>query len=156
MACSAQPRCCGKANSSPRNFLAWRSTSPLSGQNNPTPDFHYSGNRGLSILSPYFYFGQPIFFSSASGSSLASRAAGGNGIPFGTSQISTRRFLASPASTAAPLRSLGAVVEMLQEVGRASVSCVAPTQTPLIRETSSDVQVPPPPLNIAATLSTRS
>src|SRR5579864_3615724 len=109
----------------------------------------------MSILSPR-YFGQPIFFRSASGSSLASRATGGSDMPFGTSQISTRRFLASLASNSAPLRSLGGVVDMEQEAGSDSVSCVAPTQTPWMRERSSDVQVPLPPLRTAAVCSTRS
>src|SRR5437868_10132937 len=57
------------------------------------------------------YFGQPILFRSASGRSLASRAAAGKLRPLGTSQISTRRFLASLASwIVEPLRSFGAVV----------------------------------------------
>ena len=38
-------------------------------------------------------------------------------MPLGTSQISTRRFLASLTSTSAPLRSLGAAVDTAQEVG---------------------------------------
>jgi hypothetical protein len=82
----------------------------------------------------FAYFGQPILVKSASGNSLASRAAAGNVMPLGTSQISTRRFLASLASIVAPLRSLGAVVDTLHEAGNDSVSCVAPTVAPLMRE----------------------
>src|SRR5579871_3547235 len=108
----------------------------------------------LRIL-PLDYFGQPIRVSSASGRSLASRAASGSGMPFGTSQISTRRFLASPASTAAPLRSLGAVVDTVHDVASDSVCCVEPTQTPLMRERSSELQVPEPPLRTPAVWRTR-
>src|SRR5258708_5686834 len=104
----------------------------------------------------FAYFGQPTFFRSASGRSAAFLAAGGRASPLGTSQISTRRFLASLASTSLPLRSLGASVDTVQEVGRNSVSCTVPTHTPLMREWSSAVQVPLPPLRTPAVLSTRS
>ncbi len=97
------------------------------------------------------YFGQPILFISASGRSRASRAAAGNGMPLGTSQISTRRFLASLVSEmAAPRRSVGAVAEIVHDVGNDSVSWVAPTQLPLMREASNAEQVPVPPLSTAA------
>src|SRR5580704_2226326 len=77
-------------------------------------------------------------------------------MPLGTSQISTRRFLeASVLSMAAPLRSLGAVVDTAQEVGKDGVSCVAPIHLPLMRDGSSELQVPPPPLSTAAVWSTR-
>src|SRR5580692_11340933 len=103
------------------------------------------------------YLGQPIFLRSAAGSSVALCAAAGRAKPLGTSQISTRRFLeASVSSIAAPLRSLGAVVDTAQEVGTDGVSCVAPTELPLIRDGSSELQVPPPPLSTPAVLSTRS
>src|SRR2546421_6828668 len=52
----------------------------------------------------FSYFGQPTFFRSASDRSAAFLAAGGRANPLGTSQISTRRFLASFASTSLPLR----------------------------------------------------
>src|SRR5271170_4531375 len=97
------------------------------------------------------YFGQPIFLRSAAGSSVALCAAAGRAKPLGTSQISTRRFLeVSVSSIAAPLRSLGAVVDTAQDVGTEGASCVVPIQLPLMRETSRVLQVPLPPLNTAA------
>src|SRR5258708_34994787 len=103
----------------------------------------------------FAYFGQPTFFRSASGRSAAFLAAGGRASPLGTSQISTLRFLASFASTSLPLRSFGASVDTVQEVGMNSVSCTVPTHSPLMREWSSAVQVPLPPLTTPAVLSTR-
>ena len=109
-----------------------------------------SANAAHKVCAP-LYLGQPILFISASGRSRASRAAAGNDMPLGTNQISTRRFLAALASSmAAPRRSFGAVVEIVHDVGKDSDSCVAPTQLPLMREASSDVQVPVPPLRTAA------
>ena len=79
---------------SPRVFPKPRSTSPPSGPNKKRR-VRSSTRRSKQLLTELLaYFGQPIFFRSASGSSLASRAAAGRAMPLGTSQISTRRFLA--------------------------------------------------------------
>src|SRR5262245_8563484 len=109
----------------------------------------------LDLAQDLDYFGHPFCCTSSRGTSCTLPAPPGMSAPFGTSQISTRRFFAfsSVLDTASVFFSF---VLVSQNVDLNSSVCCAPTQDTFTRLSSMSLQVSPLPLRNATAFSTRS